>query len=28
MRAADTDRFEVAQLLTEAAAQGQLQMSE
>lgn len=28
MRAADTDRIQVAQLLTEAAAQGQLQMSE
>jgi hypothetical protein len=27
-RAADTDRIQVAQLLTEAAAQGQLQMSE
>jgi Domain of unknown function (DUF1707) len=28
MRAADTDRMQVAQLLTDAAAQGQLQMSE
>lgn len=28
MRAADTDRIQVAQLLTDAAAQGQLQMSE
>src|SRR6476659_927702 len=28
MRAADTDRIEVAQLLTDAAAQGQLPMSE
>lgn len=28
MRAADTDRIRVAQLLTDAAAQGQLQMSE
>src|ERR1700677_1343058 len=27
-RAADTDRIQVAQLLTDAAAQGQLQMSE
>ena len=28
MRAADTDRIQVAQLLTDAAAQGQLQLSE
>ena len=28
MRAADTDRMQVAQLLTDAAAQGQLQLSE
>ena len=28
MRAADTDRIQVAQLLTDAAAQGRLQMSE
>ena len=28
MRAADTDRMQVAQLLTDAAAQGQLPMSE
>ena len=28
MRAADTDRIQVAQLLTEAAAQGRLQMTE
>jgi hypothetical protein len=27
-RAADTDRIQVAQLLTDAAAQGQLQMSD
>ena len=28
MRAADTDRIQVAQLLTDAAAQGQLQLTE
>ena len=28
MRAADTDRIQVAQLLTDAAAQGRLQLSE